>query len=81
MIMEEKKVEKTVIAVSEYGRDVTWTDNTMDVDTTRLVEAFYGLLVSLGYHPYSVLNSMKELAYENDKLLSSFEKSPNHDLD
>lgn len=79
--MEEKKVEKTVITVSEYGRDVTWADNTMEVDTTRLVEAFYGILVTLGYHPYSVLNSMRELADDNEKLLSSFEKNLNHDLD
>lgn len=52
------------LSLELYGKKVTWEVNHSDLTTDELVDAFYGMLITHGFMPQSIAESMNDLASE-----------------
>ena len=52
------------LSLELYGKKVTWEVNHSDLTTDELVNAFYGMLITHGFMPQSIAESMNDLASE-----------------
>jgi hypothetical protein len=52
------------LSLELYGKKVTWEVNHSDLTTDELINAFYGMLITHGFMPQSIAESMNDLASE-----------------
>lgn len=52
------------MTITQHGKMFSWETSTWDCDMDDFLEAFYGMMIGLTYHPETVLRGMKEFADE-----------------
>lgn len=59
-------MEKTgcKLSISSYGNTMEWRTEYEDCDLEAFIDAFYGCMVGLTFHPDGILKEMKRFAEE-----------------
>lgn len=52
------------LSLELYGKKVTWEVNHSDLTTDELINAFYCMLITHGFMPQSIAESMSDLVSE-----------------
>lgn len=67
-MMNTQDPQPTILSLTTYDINTTWSTGRSDCDATELVEAFYGLMVAQTFSPQLVIDSMEEFVKNHKKI-------------